>query len=174
MFDEFIEKLSLGGKLAVKYGFGIFTIFYLILIVVPFFTPLLYFSIVIIFVLDVFTIPFIIMNIAFVGVLYYFGNNIEKEINAGKKNILSLSANFSFGVNIVLWIVTFIALCVFGNDAPSLSGNSINVEEDFFREHYIIGMFFTMFAIVVFGSMTTFSIGLFIVNKIKTELRKTA
>ena|SRR5690606_23853323 len=85
--------------------------------------------------------------------LWIFGKRNSKSLNQGK-SILKTSAEFSFGVNLIIWIVFLLSQLVLGGIDNYLYLNLI-----------VIGIIF------VLGFLTTYTFGYYIVKLTKEKLK---
>ncbi|GAA3517355.1 hypothetical protein GCM10022393_34340 [Aquimarina addita] len=159
-------KYHKGGMIALKYGVLCFVVFMAILpllksesLIYLFFMIFLFFA--------TFPINAILMTLAFIGGLYYFGTIAEKDLRK-KANLLNASSSFSFSVDILIWFVAYLSFLLFGH--PDFSADQLEI--NYVREHYFIALIVTLLSILVTGVLTTFTFGLLIVYRIKANLKE--
>ena len=85
--------------------------------------------------------------------LWIFGKRNTKSLNQGK-SILKTSAEFSFGVNLIIWIVFLFSQLVLGGFENYLYLNLI-----------VIGI------VIVLGFLTTYTFGFYIVTLTKEKIK---
>ncbi|MCR8668046.1 hypothetical protein NO995_10160 [Aestuariibaculum sp. M13] len=85
--------------------------------------------------------------------LWIFGKRNTKSLNQGK-SIIKTSAEFSFGVNFIIWIVFLFSQLVFSGFENYLTLNLI-----------VIGI------IIVLGFLTTYTFGFYIVKLTKEKIK---
>lgn len=85
--------------------------------------------------------------------LWTFGKRNARNIDKGK-SIIKTSAEFSFATNVIVWIVFLISQYIIGN-----------------AENNVLVSLFALGAIVVFGILTTYTIGYYIVRLTKEKLK---
>ncbi|WP_299229673.1 hypothetical protein [uncultured Psychroserpens sp.] len=85
--------------------------------------------------------------------LWLFGKRNSKNLNQGK-SIIKTSAEFSFGVNLIIWIVFLFSQLVLGG-----------IENYLYLNLIVIG------TILVLGFLTTYTFGFYIVKLTKEKLK---
>ncbi len=85
--------------------------------------------------------------------LWIFGKRNSKSLNQGK-SVLKTSAEFSFGVNLIIWIVFLLSQLVLGG-----------VENYLYLNLIVIGI------ILVLGFLTTYTFGFYIVKLTKEKIK---
>ena len=85
--------------------------------------------------------------------LWIFGKRNTKSLNQGK-SILKTSAEFSFGVNFIIWIVFLFSQLVFGG-----------------FENYIYLNLIVIGIIITLGSLTTYTFGFYIVKLTNEKIK---
>ena len=98
-------------------------------------------------------VSFLLLYLSFPFALWIFGKHNSKNIIKGK-SVMKTSAKFSFGVNLIIWLIFLISQIIFGGFEYLLQLNLI-----------IFGV------IVVLGTLTTCSLGIYIVNRTKEKLK---
>ena len=142
------QKWKIGSVIALKYGITSGVFFFVISLILFFFlsVELTFFFLVSMLLATEFAFAIGLFQIAFVLSLYYLGKRNAKRIIEGK-SLLTVSAEFSFGVNGIIWI-TFLIPILINGDPGSMYFFSL------FCLTMIIGM----------GIFTTFTIGYYIVK----------
>jgi hypothetical protein len=98
-------------------------------------------------------VSLILMYVSFPFALSIFGKKNARNIRKGKKDV-KISAEFSFGVNTMIWLVFLISQSIFGEFQHSIQLNLI-----------VLGL------ILILGTLTTFTLGLHIVTKTKEKIK---
>lgn len=86
--------------------------------------------------------------------LWYFGKRNVKSLNRGK-TILQISAQFSFGVNLIIWIVFLISQLILNE-----------IENYLYLNLIVIGI------ILILGFLTTYTFGFYIVKLTKEKINE--
>lgn len=90
--------------------------------------------------------------IAFPFALWYLGKRNVRSL-LKDQSIVKISAEFSFGVNFIIWLSIFVFLLVFGDSI------------------FLVQLFLIMLILLpTLSGITTFTIGLFIVKKTKNKM----
>jgi hypothetical protein len=97
-------------------------------------------------------ISFILLYLSFPVALWFFGSRISTNLNNGVGNTLS-SAKFSFGVNFLIWAVFLSSQIILCEETKHLTWTVI-----------------TLLFVISVGTITTFTLGLLITNRIKNKI----
>ncbi len=98
-------------------------------------------------------ISFILLYLSFPFALWVFGKSNSKNLIKGK-SVIKVSAGFSFGVNLFIWLVFLVSQLAFGG-----------FEYPLYLSVIIIGL------ILVLGMLTTCSLGFYIVKMTKEKIK---
>ncbi len=98
-------------------------------------------------------ISFTLIYLTLPFALWIFGKRNSKSLNQGK-SVLKTSAEFSFGVNLIIWIVFLFSQLVLGG-----------IENYLYLNLIVIGL------ILVLGFLTTYTFGFYIVKLTKEKIK---
>ncbi|TCI92771.1 hypothetical protein [Tenacibaculum sp. M341] len=159
MIDTIVtkNKEKQGAKIALFYGL-LFSFFSMI--------PLTFIFLILLFSVDLvglvgigvlsfflFTILTPVLTTVFPIALWYLGKRNVRSLLKGK-TIIRISTEFSFGTNLIVWLSIFIFLVVSGNT------------------FFLLGLIYVIpILFIVLSTLTTFTIGLFIVKKTKKKMK---
>jgi len=148
---------SIGGKIALKHGlaYGLSFLIVLSLGAIHFSDGLLgYIGIAAMLAYNYLIISFLMLYISFSIALWYFGKRNALNILKGKSTIKT-SAEFSFGVNLIIWSIFLITQLGFGG-----------FEEPFYLKLVVLGL------IAILGTLTTFTLGLYLVKLTEERIKR--